>query len=273
MKVRRPAQKASQPDLFGRREPNDGPVGRPVPFASFEKMEDQEVVARIPDADMAEVDALCDQVLDRGLGDDAVPALEALWKRFFGFGVDGPTREQRCALMTLARTGSSLSRQALARIVDAPDLIDSHLPLALQCASDANLALPGQRVARWLEDGRPEVRKCAFALARNCRPRVPGHLLEAGLADPDALVRRACLVTMGHSGDARAKEGLLEELGRSPAAEVVAALACMLDDDIVTCLGRCGLEHACLREQVVEELEGEADPRARRLVERLRSLR
>ena len=236
-------------------------------------MDDQEVLARLPGADLSQVQILCEQVLKRGIGDDAVPALEALWRRFFGFGIDGPLREQRCALETLAKSGTSLSRQALVGIVSAPDLFDALLPLALRCATEANLALSGRSVTRWLEDGRPEVRECAFVLARNCSPPVQRHVLEAGLSDPEASVRRACLMTLGQFGHAAAKPGLLEELERRPSGEVVTALSGMLDDDIITRLGRCAREHERLRGQVIEELEGSDDPKALRLVETLRRLK
>ncbi len=212
-------------------------------------------------------------MLARGIGDDAVPALEALWKRFFGFGINGPLREQCCALNTLAKVGTSLSRQALVRIIDVPDLFDALLPLALECATEANLALPGQSVTCWLEDSRPAVREGAFVLARNCTPPVPKHELEKGLLDPEGSIRRACLTTMGQFGHEGAKPGLLEELERSPTSEIVTALAGIVDDDIITRLARCAIRHGRLREQIIEELECSGEPRALKLVERLKGLK
>ena len=238
----------------------------------IERLDDQEVLARIPIASLAQVQALCEQVQARGIDDDAVPALEALWKRFFGFGVNGPLREQRCALNALAKVGTASSRQALARIVVDPDLFDALLPLALKCATEANLALPEESVRHWLEDSRPGVRECAFALARNCSTPVPKHVLETGLVDSDALVRRACLLTMGRFGHDAAKPGLLAELERNPTSEVVTALAGILDGDIVTRLGRCAMTHERLRGQIIEELECSDEPRVARIVERLRGL-
>lgn len=244
---------------------------RSVP--DVEGLDDQKITERIPSANISQVQALCDQVLARGIGDDAVPALESLWKKFFGFGVKGPLREQRCALETLAKVGTHLSRQALTRIVDAPDLIDALLPLALECATEANLALPGKSVTCWLEDNRSVVREFAFKLARNCTPPVPKHELEKGLMDPEGTVRRACLTTMGQFGHERAKPGLLEELERNPTSEIVTALAGILDDDIITRLGRCAMKHGRLREQIVEELESSDETRALKLVERLKGLK
>ena len=240
--------------------------------ANVAELDDLEILARIPATKLSEVEALCEQVMDRGFGDDAVPALEALWRRFFGFGVDGPMREQRCALNALEKIGTEMSRQALVRIVDAPDLFDALLPLALECATKAHLALPAQSITRWLEDTRPEVRELSFMLARNCSSPVPRHVLEAGLSDSEASVRRACLLTMGRFGHDRAKSGLLAELERNPSSEIVTALAGILDDDIITRLGRCAMKHERLREQIIEELESSAEPRAFKLVNRLKGL-
>ncbi|MDE0524747.1 MAG: hypothetical protein OXH79_22660 [Boseongicola sp.] len=244
---------------------------RPVP--EVEGLDDQEIIERIPAASVSQVQALCDQVLERGIGDNAVPALEALWKRFFGFGINGPLREQRSALETLAKVGTPLSRQAVARIIDARDLTDALLPLALECATEANLALSGQSVTRWLEDGRSDVRESAFVLARNCTPPVPKHELEKGLMDPEGSVRRSCLTTMGQFGNGRAKPGLLEELEKDPTSEIVTALAGLLDDDIITRLGRCAMKHGRLRGQIAEELESSGEPRALKLVARLKGLK
>ncbi|MYA89558.1 MAG: hypothetical protein F4X97_14100 [Boseongicola sp. SB0662_bin_57] len=272
-KTPRTPQEPRQPDLFEERIPAQGSIECHPPVPEVEGLDDQEIVARIPSANVAQVQALCDQVLERGIGDDAVPALEALWKRFFGFGINGPLREQRCALNALAKVGTPLSRQALARIIDAPDLIDALLPLALECATEANLALSGQSVTCWLGDSRPAVRECAFVLARNCAPPVPKHELEIGLLDPDGSVRRACLTTMGQFGHERAKPGLLEELKKNPTSEVVTALAGIVDDDIITRLGRCAMKRGRLREQIIEELECSGEPKALKLVERLKGLK
>ena len=238
----------------------------------IEGLNDQEIIERIPSANVSQVQDLCGQVLERGIGDDAVPALESHWKRFFGFGINGPLREQRFALKTLVEVGTPSSRQVLARIINAPDLIDALLPLALECAMEAHLALSGQRVTCWLADSRPEVREFAFVLARNCTPPVSKHELEKGLMDPEGAVRRACLIAMGQFCNERAKPGLLEELEKNPASEIVTALAGILDDDIITRLGRCAMKHGRLREQIIEELESSGESRALKLVERLKGL-
>ena len=272
MIISRIDQVAWQPDLFGERISTGRSREYYMHTANIAELDDLEILARIPAAKLSEVEALCELVMDRGIGDDAVPALEALWRRFFGFGVDGPLREQRCALNALAKIGTEMSRQALVKIVDAPDLFDAILPLALECATKAHLALPAQSVTRWLEDTRSEVRELSFMLASNCGSPVPKNVLEAGLLDSEASVRRACLLTMGHFGHGAAKSGLLAELERNPSSEIVTALAGILDDDIITRLGRCAMKHEHLREQIVEELESSAEPRALKFVNRLKGL-
>ena len=131
-----------QPDLFDERGPVDpGPrpeePARPAPAT----LGDDELVGRLKAAGPSDVDALCAEVVARSLP-SAVPALERLWRRFRGFGIDRPLREQCAVLETLARLGSPEARAALRQLVLSPGLPSSlHLP-ALRAAADADLGLP-----------------------------------------------------------------------------------------------------------------------------------
>ena len=70
----------------------------PVPAS----LGDDDLVGRLADAGPSDIDALCDEIAARSLA-VAVPALERVWRRFHGFGVDRPLREQCAVLETLAR--------------------------------------------------------------------------------------------------------------------------------------------------------------------------
>ena len=90
-----PAAQDPQLDLFddrrgrieGEAAPSPGRPGTSSPPAT--DLADDELIAMLPQAGRANVEALTDEVVSRSLA-EAVPALEALWRRFSGFGVKAP---------------------------------------------------------------------------------------------------------------------------------------------------------------------------------------
>ena len=261
-----PKDTPEQWDLFGSRPRNFAASPAPEREEALESLDDPEIVALLPKANLSNVQGLCAQVIARDLGDRAVPALESLWRRFRGYGRTGALPEQRCALDTLARIGTPPARDRLTRIIGTPDLPDALLPLALHAAVTARLVLPLSHIVPWLDHRVPEVRALAFSLARAANP--PENILETGLSDSDPFVRRAALITLGTLGHTRAKPGLLVELDRNPTGEIVRALATIADADILTRLGRCARRNAALKPFILEELADLDDPRADRIIRR-----
>ena len=104
-------------------------------------LSDDEVIALLPGATLSEVEALCAAAVSRSL-EASVPALERLWRRFAGFGIDVPLVEQRAVLGALAALDCGPARSALKRIVLSKGLPAAQLPLALRAAVDAGLVLP-----------------------------------------------------------------------------------------------------------------------------------
>jgi len=111
-----------QSDLFAERgrviprrnpQPTAPPAPRPV-----EVLSDDELLALASEAGPSNVEAVCSELVSRSLG-AAVPALEALWRRFAGFGVEKPLREQLAVLDTLARLGGTGAR-AVIRVLPTP---------------------------------------------------------------------------------------------------------------------------------------------------------
>ena len=49
-------------------------------------LDDQKLIEQIPKANLSNIHTLCTQIVERDLGDEAVPGLVALWNRFKGFG-------------------------------------------------------------------------------------------------------------------------------------------------------------------------------------------
>lgn len=84
-----------QPDIFDDPARIEGEASRPPGVAAAglpaAALSDGELIAMLPRAGRLNVDALCAEVVSRSLA-EAVPALEALWRRFSGFGVRVPIR-------------------------------------------------------------------------------------------------------------------------------------------------------------------------------------
>ena len=188
------------------------PPGPPCP----DRLSDEELLGRVPGARIAEAGPLCGLVVERGLGDRALPALESLWRRFAGFGQDRLLPEQVAVVETLAKIGTAAARELLAGIVTAPDLPLPLLPVALRAALAVSLRLPATLTGPLLAHGDPEIREFAIRLCAFGRPEFGG--LEACLADTQPGVRRAAAIVLGGFGRDQAKAVLLAELARLPTA-------------------------------------------------------
>lgn len=259
-----------QPDLFDMQGRIRARQGRPAAPAdagpSVAGLSDEELVAMIPQADLSTVEALGAEAASRSL-EPAVPALEGLWRRFEGFGIETPLLEQRVVLGTLAQMEGGGARTALKRIVMSRSLPGSLLADALRAAANAGLALPAAFVAPLLGHEDATVRMRAFELSVGAG--VPGHALRDGLSDLSASVRRSAAIAMGARGDDAARELLLDELARQPSYEVIEALAAIWDEDIVVHLGRLAERQPGYRNAVLGVLHDIETPKARRVAQRL----
>ena len=253
-----------QLDLFAERggvEPRHSPeaAASSAPALAVDSLSDDELLELIPNAGPSNVEAVCSEVVSRSL-QATVPALEALWRRFSGFGIEKPLREQLAVVDTLARLGGTDARAALRRIVLWKGLPASLLPAALQAAASAGLALPAPFVDPLLDHENAAVRSTAFALAASAN--VPADRLHASLFDRSAANRRAAAVALGLRGDSRARQPLFDELERSPSTEIIEAVATVWDDDAIVRLGRCARRRPRLAGAVLDALREIGSPRA-----------
>ena len=259
-----------QPDLFGERglvEADRAPAQAPRQVgAQPAHLTDDALIARLPGATLSEVEDLCAAAVSRSL-EASVPALERLWHRFAGFGIDVPLVEQRAVLGALAALDCGPARSALKRIALSKSLPAAQLPLALRAAADAGLVLPAAFVGPLLGRKNPAVREPAYGLA--LKAGVPGVLLRGGLDDPCVPVRRAAAIALGRRGDAGAREALIAELAVDPSRAVIEALAAIGDDGAIVHLGRCAERHPGLAGAVVDALRDMESARAERLAGRL----
>ena len=259
-----------QPDLFdarGRADVGASP-GAQARWAapSPGSVSDAALVGLLAGAGPSDVGVLCEEIVARSLP-SAVPALEALWRRFHGFGIERPLREQRAVLETLARLGGPEARAALRRIVLRPDLPASLLPVGLRSAADAGLRLPAGFVAGFLGHDDPAVREAAFELAGAAN--VPASRLREGLSDRVASIRRSAAVALARRGDASGLGVLIAGLADAPSARIVEALGALGGDEAIVALGRCAMRHPAFAPGIVGLLREMGEVRAGRLADRL----
>ena len=257
-----------QTDLFGERGTLTLVAVRAARPSRPDTLSDEDILSRLPGARIAEAGPLCSLVVERGLGDRALPALESLWRRFAGFGQDRLLPEQVAVVETLAKIGTAHAREMLAGIVTAPGLPLPLLPTALRAVLAVSLRLPATFTGPLLAHGDPEIREFAIRLCAFGRPEFED--LEACLADTQPTVRRAAAIVLGGFGRDRAKAVLLAELARHPTGDVVDALAGIADDDIVVHLGRCAGMHPELAGRIAAELEEMQTPRSLKIASRIR---
>ena len=108
-----------QPDLFaaaGASAAHPAPSREPRPRVAPESLDDAALIAAIPDAGLADCRALAAEAGRRRLL-PAIPALEALCRRFRGFGLHHPVPEQVAALSALAAVGGRDAASAVSRII------------------------------------------------------------------------------------------------------------------------------------------------------------
>ena len=232
-------------DLFAKRDNAEtGAAGAASCFhlPCPDSLEDEEVLDRLPDAGLSDVQPLCHLVAERRLGDRALPALERLWRRFAGFGHERLLLEQKTVLETLAKLDTGKARDLLASIVTGRDF-----PRPLQLT-----ALRAARAALLSEFSGPET-----AALKDC------------LSDPEQAVRKAAAIVMGKLGYVGAKAILLNELCRCPSDAIIDALSGIVDEEVAVHLGRCANAHPELAERIMLELEDMEIPISRKIAHRI----
>ena len=261
-------------DLFDTRDKADpGPVSAAAQFPSScpDGLDDEDVLRQLTDADVCDVQSFCSVIVERRLGDRALPALELLWRKFMGYGHDRVVTEQKVVLETLAMLDTKEAHARLAGIVTGRDLPPPLLITALQAVQSASLKLPKHFVASLLGHCEPHIRELAISLSELAGPDIAR--LKACLADPHYAVRKAAAIVTGKLGydDVEARAILLSELRRCPTTAVITALSAIVDDDIAVHLGRCADSHPEFADIIMIELEDMGTDISRKIVRRIRA--
>lgn len=256
---------SGQLDLFSGRGSARGDEGRatnasqPETPLRPEMLPDDLLIEKIRDAGMHVAPVLAGEAARRRLH-ASVPALEALCRRFTGFGRERAIPEQLCALEALAAIGGPSAAEALARLIACGAIGGPGLRTALAAASHLGCSLPNAVVRACLDDKDAVIRASA---CRFVRPRqdMIGRLLDL-LEDRDRDVRVAAACALGRLGRREAKPMLVSLLRTNPTAAVVEAAVPVVDDDVVVLLAR--IERTCpsLAQAAREALDLTGHPRS-----------
>ncbi len=221
------------------------------------ELDDDSLLAAIPRASLGDVNALVQELLRRGLP-DAVSALEALCRRFKGFGRERAMPEQEIALAGLVSSGGCEAANAVARIITQQVVEGPGLRGAADAAAKLGARLPADVVRALLQHPLPAIRASA------CRYAGPqaGDLRIELLSDLTKAVSRAACCALGRLGWGEARPGLIRLLCENPAEDVMDAVVGVADEQCLVLLGRTARTRPELAPAALAALEGVDMPRA-----------
>jgi len=241
-----------QLDLFGERPDFVAPsqsasLRRPSP----ERLSDEELIAAIPDASLAEACALAAEVGRRRVS-AAVPALAALCNRFVGYGADVKVPEQAVALEALGVIGGSEAYRVVVRLIVTGVVQGPTLVVAVTVASRLGVIFPTDTALALLRHPDPLVRAPACSCVRAAHEIIATLIAMLGDRDGDVAIAAAC--ALGRMGRAEACSPLKRCLIERPSTRVVEALAGVADDEAIVFLARVGRTRHELASQIISAL-------------------
>jgi len=250
-----------QPDLFeatGAPEAPPAPRREQPPPLAPNDMDDAALIAAIPRASRADCHALAAEVGQRRLA-AAIPALEALCRRFRGFGLHHPVPEQLAALTALVAVGGRDAAFAAARIIVDGVVQGPGLASAVGAAAALRVVLPVDTMLVLLRHAEPAIRADACRCAQP-QPRVIALLVDL-LDDLNGAVASAAACALGHMGRAEARPQLLRLLRENPTEALIAASVGIADPDGIVQLRRIARTRPDLTEPAIAALRDIDDPR------------
>jgi hypothetical protein len=130
-----------------------------------DSLDDDGLVAAFLNAGIRDRIALAEEIGRRRLA-AAIPTLEALCRRFAGFGADHILPEQAAALDALAAIGGFDAAQALVRLIAKGAVQGPCLQRAVSAAAQLRAKLPALLVLELLQHGNPWIRADACRCVR-----------------------------------------------------------------------------------------------------------
>jgi hypothetical protein len=252
-----------QLDLFdaaGRRSNiTEVSVGRPRTVTT--ELDDAALVAAIAAAARRDCQGLAAEAGRRRLA-SAVPALEALCRRFAGLGRERAIAEQTAAFEALAAIGGTAAAAAAADLIVKRVIEGPGLGVALAAAARLGVRLPDEVAARLLRASAAEIRAGACGCVRvRPSPAVIALLIEL-LADADRRVAYESALALGPVGHTEARPILTRLLREMPSPRVIEAAIAVADEECLVLLGRLARTRPDLADSALAALDGSSSPRA-----------
>jgi HEAT repeat protein len=257
-----------QLDLFadGRAPVLGGSAAIPdVPLALAD-MDDATLIAAIPGSCLGDSAALVAEAGRRRLA-AAVPALEALCRRFSGFGAKRAVPEQSAALEALALIGGHQAAQAVSATIERAIVQGPLLLVAVSTAARLRATLSADVLCALLRHAEPRVR----AEACRCACAVPDVilLLIDLLDDLNHTVASSAACALGQMGRSDALAALKRLLREEPSEEVIESIVPIADEECAVLLGRIARSGSGLSAAARAALDDIDHPRAEAIVSAL----
>jgi hypothetical protein len=243
-----------QLDLFG--DSGDQPPAAVAPALPLlppaVDLHDEALIAAIPDAGVADYQDLVTEAVRRRLP-AALPALEALCRRFKGFGLARAVRQQTMSIRAIATIGGRDAAAAVTRIICDGVIQGPGVATAVQAAAALHCRLPAAIAAPLLRHADPAIRadaaRCAAASAE-----VIAVLLDLR-EDLHPQVAQAAACALGRWGRTEVRPMLLHLLQHQPSVEVIEAITPVADDACAVVLGRIARTHPEYADAALAALE------------------
>ena len=190
-------------------------------------LDDEALIAAIPAANFGDCTALATEAARRRLA-AAIPALEALCRRFAGFGIDRVVPEQSAALRALAVIGSRDAAQAVSRLIVRGVVQGPALGLAVAVAAQLHASLPADVLRSLLRHADPDIRANACRCACR-RPELIAVMIDL-LDDLNQAVARSAACALGQMGRIEARPMIARLLREEPSEEVIDAVSPVADE-------------------------------------------
>jgi hypothetical protein len=183
----------------------------------------------------------------------AVPGLEALCRRFSGFGIDHMVPEQAAALRALAAIGGRDAAQAASLLILRGAAQGPALRLAVAVAAQLHAILPVDVLRSLLRHADPDIRANACRCA--CRqPDLIAVMIDL-LDDLNQAVARSAACALGQMGRIEGRPMLANLLREEPSEEVMDAVSSVADEECIVLLGRIARSIPALSDAALDTLE------------------
>ena len=223
------------------------------------ELDDDALIAAIPSVSLGDCRGLAAEAARRRLV-RAIVALEALCRRFNGFGIEHAIPEQTAALGALAGIGGSEAARAVMRIIVERVVQGPGLISALKAAAELSAGLPENVIVSLLQHEASEIRAGGCRCARRSPAAIP--LLTKLLEDADRVVAREAACTLGRMGRTEARPSLLRLLREAPCAAVIDSITAVADEECLVILGRIARTRPVLADAALAALDSIGSSRA-----------